>query len=80
MVYGPNEINLLKEYNHYIFSWDSSSAIWAGINDINYDNSQTGLIHGKFEKEVDFDYNQSLTYQQEASIMHNINYINRLVN
>jgi hypothetical protein len=79
MVDGPNEITLLKEYNHYIFSWDSSSAVWAGINGITYDNSPTGLINGKFEKEVDFNCSHGLTNQQKGCIMYNINYINGLV-
>ncbi len=74
MVDGPNEIDLVKEYHDYIFSWDSSSAIWAGINDILYDESPTGLIHGKFELEVDFDTH----YQndKEEIILKNIRKIN----
>ena len=79
MVDGPNEIILLKEFNHYIFSWDSSAAIWAGINDISFDKSPTGLVDGKFEKEVDFGHKQSLTYKQETLIINNIDYINKLV-
>lgn len=55
MVDGPNEIRLLEKYAKYIFSWDSSSAIWAGLNGIAYDDSPTGLMQGKFELEVDFD-------------------------
>ena len=54
MVDGPNEISLLKDYR--INTWDSSAAIWAGLNNISFDNSPTGLIGGKFEKEVDFDH------------------------
>lgn len=57
MTDGPAEINLLKPYERYIFSWDTSSAVWAGINGIRYDNSPTGLVNGKFELEVDFDSN-----------------------
>ncbi len=55
MVDGPNEIALLKDYARYIYSWDSSSAVWAGLNGLSYDNSPTGLEKGKFELEVDFD-------------------------
>lgn len=54
MVDGPKEIDLLREYHDYIFSWDSSAAVWAGMNDVLFDDSPTGLINGKFEKEVDF--------------------------
>ena len=54
MVDGPNEIKLLKDFR--IDTWDSSAAVWAGLNGINFDNSPTGLIDGKFEKEVDFDF------------------------
>ena len=56
MVDGPKEINLLREYSDFIFSWDSSAAVWAGINDIRFDASPTGLKDGKFEKEVDFHF------------------------
>lgn len=55
MVDGPNEIELVKDYLPYIDTWDSSAAVWAGINQISFDNSPTGLIQGKFEKEVEFD-------------------------
>jgi len=55
MTDGPNEIELLSQYHDHIFSWDSSSAIWHGINGIRYDQSPTGLRKGKFESEVDFD-------------------------
>lgn len=75
MVDGPNEIELVKDYHEYIYSWDSSSAIWAGINNIKYDNSPTGLVDGKFELEVDFGYD--LSYNKEC-ILYNIEYINKL--
>lgn len=55
MTDGPNEISLLRQYHEHIYSWDSSSAIWHGINGIKYDMSPTGLKAGKFETEVDFD-------------------------
>ena len=54
MVDGPNEITLLKHFN--VDTWDSSAAIWTGLNGIRFDKSPTGLIDGKFEKEVDFNY------------------------
>lgn len=56
MVDGPNEIFLLKEFFPHIDSWDSSAAVWAGLNDIKFDRSPTGLVNGKFEVEVDFDF------------------------
>jgi hypothetical protein len=72
MVDGPKEINLLREYFDFIFSWDSSAAVWAGINGVAFDASPTGLQNGKFEKEVDFHYqgehNPGLVYE-------NIHYI-----
>jgi hypothetical protein len=54
MVDGPNEIELCG--NFHIDTWDSSAAIWAGLNEIAFDDSPTGLINGKYEKEVDFNF------------------------
>lgn len=54
MSHGPNEIQLLRDYHDYIFSWDSSSAAWHGIHNITYDDSLTGLVNGKLQTEVDF--------------------------
>lgn len=56
MVDGPNEIQLVRQYLPYINTWDSSAAVWAGLNGIEFDDSPTGLINGKFEDEVDFDF------------------------
>jgi hypothetical protein len=56
MVDGPHEIALVEAFLPYIDSWDSSAAVWAGLNSIRFDFSPTGLINGKFEKEVDFDH------------------------
>lgn len=75
MVDGPKEIDLLREYHKYIFSWDSSAAIWAGINDVLFDDSPTGLMNGKFEKEVDFSHLQP---HNIANVFSNINYIDAL--
>lgn len=50
------EVELVRDYWGDIFSWDSSGAVWAGLHNINYDNSPTGQINGKFEKEVDFNF------------------------
>jgi len=56
MLDGPNEIELLFDtgYGEYINTWDSSAAVWYGLNGITFDSSPTGAINGKFEKEVDF--------------------------
>jgi hypothetical protein len=59
MLDGPREIDLVAEYKFWINTWDSSAAVWAGLNGIAFDNSPTGLINGKFEKEVDF-YHESV--------------------
>lgn len=75
MVDGPKEIDLLREYHAHIFSWDSSAAVWAGINGHRFDNSPTGLMNGKFEKEVDFSHNVE---HNPLPVYDNINYINFL--
>ncbi len=56
MVDGPNEIKMLANWfqTDDLHTWDSSAAVWAGLNNITFDDSPTGLIYGKFEKEVDF--------------------------
>ena len=56
MVDGPNEIELCAQYMDIVDTWDSSAAIWAGLHEINFDNSPSGWVDGKFEKEVNFDY------------------------
>ncbi len=76
MVDGPNEISLLREYEDYIFSWDSSAAVWAGMNGITFDNSPTGLMNGKFEKEVDFSNQDE---HDPAFVLRNIKYIDNLL-
>ena len=53
---GPNELMYMNPFEEYIDTWDSSSAVWAGLNGIAYDKSPTGLLDGKFELEVDFDF------------------------
>lgn len=76
MVDGPNEIRLLKQYQDYIFSWDSSAAVWAGIHGLRFDKSPTGLMNGKFEKEVEFDYHGET---DTAAVFNNIVYIEELL-
>lgn len=78
MVDGPNEIILMDRWLHIIDTWDSSAAVWAGLNDIAFDQSPTGLINGKYEVEVDFDHS-SATIDQIAKAMQNIHYIDQLM-
>jgi hypothetical protein len=77
MMDGPNEIDLLRPYHQYIWSWDSSAAVWCGLNGISFDMSPTGLMNGKFEKEVDFSCNIGDDYDQ--LVMNNIHFINSRV-
>lgn len=77
MTDGPNEIELLKEYHDYIYSWDSSAAVWAGISGVTFDSSPSGLRNGKVESEVDFNY----SHEVQSSIKwveENIRYIDSL--
>lgn len=77
MVDGPNEVQLLGEYSCYIYSWDSSAAVWAGLNEIQFDHYPTGLVGGKFEREVDFGFNSSTFIDVALS---NMQYLDRLCN
>ena len=56
MTEGPNEIQLMSEFADIIDTWDSSAAVWAGLNGDSFDQSPTGMRNGKFEKEVDFNF------------------------
>jgi len=78
MVDGPNEIELLWPYANNIATWDSSAAVWAGLNNIKFDNSPTGLVNGKFETEVNFDMGPSVDVDINEVVMYNIQYINKL--
>lgn len=78
MVDGPNEIALVSRWLDYIDTWDSSAAVWAGLCDIKFDNSPTGLINGKNEIEVDFSHKQA-TVEQLALARRNILYIEQLL-
>lgn len=77
MTDGPNEIDVLKEYHPYIYSWDSSAAVWAGLSGVPFDRSPSGLQHGKVETEVDFAYDHSIR-SMENLVDFNIGYINSL--
>ena len=57
MLDGPGEIRLMNQFSEYINTWDSSAAIWLGLHaGRTFDDSPTGLLHGKYEEEVDFNY------------------------
>jgi hypothetical protein len=75
MVDGPNEIELCSQFD--IDTWDSSAAIWAGLNKIAFDSSPTGLIDGKYEKEVDFNFS-TLDKGRIDLAKSNMKYINDL--
>ena len=77
MTDGPNEIELLKPYHRYIYSWDSSAAVWAGLNGVAFDRSPSGLTGGKVESEVDFAYNHTVP-TMERTAEFNIGYIDAL--
>ena len=77
MLDGPNEIMYMHPFAEYIDTWDSSAAVWLGLNDQEFDDSPTGIMDGKFEKEVDFD----LDYVDNERIykaLKNMNYIDKL--
>jgi hypothetical protein len=79
MVDGPNEIELLRPYHDWIYTWDSSAAVWAGLNNVRFDNTPTGLVNGKFEKEVDFDYiDDKLRNRNDDDLFHNMRVIDEL--
>jgi hypothetical protein len=73
MTDGPNEIDLCHTYQVLINSWDTSAAVWAGMNDIEFDSSPTGLINGKFEEEVDFSIE---TMYNNSQVDRNVSFIN----
>jgi len=54
MTDGPNEIALVERFIPFIDTWDSSAAVWAGLNGFRFDGSPSGMINGKYEVEVDF--------------------------
>jgi hypothetical protein len=77
MVDGPNEVELVSAWHDTITTWDSSAAIWAGLNGIRFDDSPTGMMKGKFEKEVDFGFktdDNSLI----AAANYNMDFIDRM--
>ena len=80
MVDGPNEIKLMEPYREYIDTWDSSAGVWLGLNGRTFDDSPTGIIDGKFEKEVDFDLEQSdVSIDNYNLAKYNMDYIDKIV-
>ena len=78
MLDGPNELMIVKDYLKFFNSWDSSAAVWCGLNNISFDNSPTGLKNGKFKEHVDFSHD-SATIDQIATAMKNVKYIDNIV-
>jgi hypothetical protein len=81
MVDGPNEIKLMAPFKQYIDTWDSSAAVWLGLNgDTRFDGSPTGIYDGKYEKEVDFDLKLSdISIDNYNLAKYNMDYIDTLV-
>ncbi len=48
------ELQMCQRFFKFIRSSDSSVAAWRGLNYQNFDSSPTGMMNGKFEKEVNF--------------------------
>ena len=59
-------------------SWDSSAAVWAGINGFVFDQSPTGMITGKYENEVYFDHDTARV-DQISNAMVNVKYIDGMI-
>lgn len=80
MTDGPNEIELLTKsgYMKYIYSWDSSAAVWAGLNLVKFDGSPSGLVNGKYEEEVNFSLSREPSDVETNITTFNIKYINKL--
>lgn len=78
MLDGPNEIWILKDFLLHFSTWDSSAAVWTGLNGIEFDKSPTGMINGKYEKEVDFNHD-SATIEEIGLAMRNLKHIDNLI-
>lgn len=79
MLDGPNEIIEVAPFVKYIDTWDSSAAVWAGINGIAFDNSPTGLVDGKIKSHVDFDLPYEYDKDRDTIIKSNMKYIDDIV-
>lgn len=78
MVDGPNEVELMYMFHSDIDTWDSSAAVWLGLHGRTFDQSPTGLIDGKFEKEVDFNHPLEDNPLNMQCVYDNIDYIDVL--
>lgn len=67
---APNEVKWIRSIPPYLFpdTWDTSSAIWHGLNGIQYDNSPTGLLSGKIKLPVDFYIGEEVELLQYATL------------
>ncbi len=76
------EIELMRDSgfaHNVIYSWDTSQAIWHGLNGVAFDNSPTGLLGGKLALEVDFDVKrEDYSEQQVVMAVENVINVNRL--
>ena len=83
MVDGPNEIQFLSPFKRFIDSWDSSSAIWHGLNGYGFDDTPGGLLHGKFHMPVDFNHEPEHDKEDNDFFIklakENMDYIDKLV-
>lgn len=53
----PGEVELVKPFHEYIYSWDSSACVYYGLHaNARYDGSPTSQLNGKYEEEVDFSF------------------------
>lgn len=77
MVDGPNEIMFLNPFSKYIDTWDSSAAVWLGLNGMMFDQTPSGRREGKFEKEVDFSFETTDTSCIQMAV-NNIEYVDKL--
>lgn len=77
MTDGPNEIMAAKLYQTIPDSWDSSAPVWAGIMNVKFDDSPTGLRNGKIHTHVDFDI--PFDESNRPVIEHNLQYIKQLI-
>jgi hypothetical protein len=79
MLDGPNEILEVASFAHFIDTWDSSAAVWAGIKGVSFDSSPTGLVNGKIEEHVDFTLPYTHDEKRDSLIRSNVKYIDDLV-
>ena len=77
MVDGPNEIMFMNPFIGFIDTWDSSAAVWLGLNDQRFDDTPTGRRDGKFEEEVNFNFGTEVVDFIEKAV-DNMEYIDDL--